>query len=81
MSLSKDIHVGQTHALDKLSSDEVARLLLEKIVSRRGTTAPSPHSEQNPKPEQEHAADIRDRHPPYPKDLGAVRGRKEPPGP
>ena len=77
MSLSKDIHIGseRTDALDKLSSDEVARLLLEKIVSRRGTTAPSPHSEQNAKPEQEHAADIRDRHPPYPKDLGGCRAR------
>ena len=53
MSLSKDIHIGseQTDALDKLSSDEVARLLLEKIVRRRVTTTPSPHSEQYAKPE------------------------------
>ena len=48
MSLSKDIHIDfeQTHALDDLSPDEVARLLLEKIVRRPINSPPSPHSDQ-----------------------------------
>ena len=48
MSLSKDIRFDgeQTHALDDLSPDEVARLLLEKIVRRPINSPASPQSAQ-----------------------------------